>query len=73
MKYRCQMCKGYEGGAETREGFVMHMRFHHAVRITVENIMDLEGLTPSGKRRDECYKAMLQRRKQRASLEASPR
>jgi hypothetical protein len=70
MKYRCQMCKRFEGGADTREGFVLHMRLYHAVTITVENIMDLEGLTPYGKRRDECHKAMLQRRKERASAEA---
>jgi hypothetical protein len=53
MKYRCQMCKNWEQGADTREGFVLHMRSFHGVTITAEEIMDLEGLTPWSKRREE--------------------
>jgi hypothetical protein len=43
MKYVCQMCAGFERGADTREGFVAHMALYHRVTITVEDILYIEG------------------------------
>lgn len=75
MKYRCQMCKGFERGADTREGFVEHMRLWHGVPISVEDLLYLEGLTPNApaaKRRSEAMKqAWARRRAQQKAAQES--
>lgn len=62
MKYRCQMCKDRERGADNRKGFVAHMLGWHAVTITVEEVLELEGL---GKRKKPGRDAEHERKYQR--------
>jgi len=69
MTYNCQMCRG---GADTRESFVQHMLRWHGVAITVQQMLDAEGLTPQAMRRElhsrRMREAWKRRRKERASL-----